>query len=85
MCCVAPFVQFKNDEEFLHGCNFNKNNTHLWVFFTFFKLYKWYQIAQNLTYLTKCRASGKCGRQTDAAFTRLERHMEKLLLFVKIC
>ena len=25
--------------------------THLhWVFFTFFKLYKWYQIAQNITY-----------------------------------
>ena len=23
-----------------------KSNTPLWVFFTFFKLYKWYQIAQ---------------------------------------
>ena len=25
-------------------------NTPLWVFFTFFKLYKWYQIAQRTTY-----------------------------------
>ena len=25
------------------------SNTHPWVFFTFFKLYKWYQIAQNIT------------------------------------
>ena len=30
-------------------CNFTKSNTHLWVFFTFFKLCKWYQIAQRIT------------------------------------
>ena len=29
--------------------NFTKINTHPWVFFTFFKLYKWYQIAQRTT------------------------------------
>ena len=28
------------------ACNFTKINTPPWVFFTFFKLYKWYQIAQ---------------------------------------
>ena len=27
-------------------CNFTKISTPPWVFFTFFKLYKWYQIAQ---------------------------------------
>ena len=27
-----------------------ESNTPLWVFFTFFKLYKWYQIAQCITY-----------------------------------
>ena len=27
-----------------------KSNTPPWVFFTFFKLYKWYQIAQRITY-----------------------------------
>ena len=32
------------------ACNFTKSNTPLWVFFTFFKLYEWYQIAQRTTY-----------------------------------
>ena len=27
-----------------------KSNAPPWVFFTFFKLYKWYQIAQRITY-----------------------------------
>ena len=26
-----------------------KNNTPPWIFFMFFKLYKWYQIAQSVT------------------------------------
>ena len=29
--------------------HFTKSNTPPWVFFTVFKLYKWYQIAQNIT------------------------------------
>ena len=29
----------------------HKSNTPPWVFFTIFKLCKWYQIAQNITYL----------------------------------
>ena len=33
------------------ACNFTKSNTPLWVFHTFFKLYKWYQIAQRITYV----------------------------------
>ena len=33
------------------ACNFTKINTLPWVFFMFFKLYKWYQIAQRTTYL----------------------------------
>ena len=33
-------------------CNFTKSNTPPWLFFTFFKLYKWYQIAQRITYMT---------------------------------
>ena len=32
------------------ACNFTKVNTPPWVFFTFLKLYKWYQIAQRITY-----------------------------------
>ena len=30
--------------------NFNKSNTLPWVFFMFFELYKWYQIAQSVSY-----------------------------------
>ena len=32
-------------------CNFTESNNPPWVFFTFLKLYKWYQIAQNITYI----------------------------------
>ena len=32
------------------ACNFTKNNTPPWVFFIFFKLYKWHQIAQSISY-----------------------------------
>ena len=32
------------------ACNFSKSNTPPWVFFTFFKLHEWYQIAQSTTY-----------------------------------
>ena len=33
------------------ACNFTKINIPLWLFFTFFKLYKWFQITQGITYL----------------------------------
>ena len=32
------------------ACNFTKVNTPPWLFFTFFKLYEWYQIAQHTTF-----------------------------------
>ena len=32
------------------ACSFTKINTPVWMFFTFLKLYKWYQIAQRITY-----------------------------------
>ena len=32
-------------------CNFTKINTPSWVFFTFFKLHKYYQIAQRITFI----------------------------------
>ena len=58
---LVPFVQLKNVKNTHRGalilvklqasaCNFNKSNTPPWVFFTFFKLCKWYQIAQRITY-----------------------------------
>ena len=37
LCDLVPFVQFKKRE-------------NPWVFFTLFKLYKWHQIVQRITY-----------------------------------
>ena len=37
-------------------CNFGEISTPPWVFFMFFKLYKWYQIAQSVTYESKFRS-----------------------------
>ena len=33
------------------ACNFTKSNTPPWVFFKYFKLCKWYQIAQHIAYI----------------------------------
>ena len=61
---LVPSVQFKNVKN-THGgvlilvklqtsaCNFTKINTPPWVFFTFLKLYKWYQITQRITFTSK--------------------------------
>ena len=32
------------------ACNFTESNTPPWVFFTFLKLHKWYQISQSILY-----------------------------------
>ena len=49
---LVPFVQFKKHEKHPWRSvtfNFTKSSTPLWVFFMFFELYKWYQIAQDIT------------------------------------
>ena len=57
---LVPFVQFWKCEKhpwrsvtsvklLAEACNFTKISTHPWVFFTFLKLYKWYQITQRIT------------------------------------
>ena len=58
LCDLVPFVQFKKREKhswrsltFSKVRDFTKSNTPAWVFFTFLKLYKWYQIAQRITYI----------------------------------
>ena len=44
---VLNLVKFQGE-----ACNFTtKSNTLPWVLFTFFKLYKWHQIAQRITYV----------------------------------
>ena len=49
----VSFVQFKKREKHpWRSVNFiTKINTPPWVFFTLFKLHKWYQIAQRTTYI----------------------------------
>ena len=53
---LVPFVQFKKLFKNTHGGMLAlvklqaKSNTPPWVFFTFFRLYKWYQIAQRITW-----------------------------------
>ena len=53
---LVPFAQFKKHEKhsrrnvtFSKVAGF-KSNTPSWKFFTFFKLYKWFQIAQSIIY-----------------------------------
>ena len=54
---LVPFAQFKKREKHpwwsvnFSKVNFAKINTPPWVFFTFFKSYKWYQIAQRTTFV----------------------------------
>ena len=53
---LVPFVQFKEREKHpwrsvtFKACNLTKSNTPPCAFFTFFRLYKWYHIAQRITY-----------------------------------
>ena len=42
---VLNLVKFK-----AKACKFTESNTPPSVFFTFFKLYKWYQMAQSVAY-----------------------------------
>ena len=67
---LVAFVKLKNVKNTHEGvlllvklqakaCNFTKSNTPPWVFFTFFKLYKCYQIAQRTTF-------GDMGESSDS-------------------
>ena len=50
---LVPSLQFKKHEKHpWKSITFRKtkSNTPTWVFFTFFKMYKWYQIAQQIAY-----------------------------------
>ena len=58
---LVPFVQFKKHPwrsvtfSKVAG-NFTKRVTLPWVFFTFLKLYKWYQTAKSVSYVSfRCK------------------------------
>ena len=46
---LVQFLRFKKREKHAwRSVTFGKSNTPSWMFFTFFKLYKWYQIPQRI-------------------------------------
>ena len=53
------------------ACKFTKINTLQWVLFTFIKLYKWYQIAQRITFIDdsylQSATKELCKQNIDAA------------------
>ena len=53
LCAIWYHLNVKNTHEgvLILACNFTKINTPPCVFFMFFKLYKWYQIAQCITFI----------------------------------
>ena len=73
MRCVARF------RTRLQVCNFTKINTPPWVFFTFYKLYKWYQIAQRTTYEIRCPRVIPF-RKCDSCFTPLYKFFTKIII-----
>ena len=69
MHCTIWYHLYKLKSENLHGrvlllvklqakSTYLKSTTPLWMFFAFFKLYKWYQITQRITYYQCCRSFG---------------------------
>ena len=68
---LAPFVQFEKREKHpWRSVTFNKvtgskDNNPPWAFFTFFELYKWYQIAQIVSYEISTDASITLGFHFD--------------------
>ena len=73
---LVPFVQFKKREKHswrsvtfskdagFISLHFTKSDTPPWAFFTFLKLYKWYRIAQSISFPSRechitCRMCSK--------------------------
>ena len=61
------------------ACNFTKSNTRPWVFFTLFKLHKWYQIVQRLTFIYIKKAGIRLHKKnliyTAESFLRIWSHL----------
>ena len=56
------------------ACNFAKSSAFLWVFFTFFKLCKWYQNAQNVSYICDKELKGIKKRERQAMKKNLQNY-----------
>ena len=60
--------------------NFTKSNASPWVFFTFFKLCKWYQIVQSITYFKFFLDNFECGKcqRVFTSIMYLLRHIKRV-------
>ena len=73
------------------ACNFTKSNNPPWVFFWFFKLYKWYQIAQNITYCLhtiiwkQVKKSSKIGQEQKTLIFALVQIVSAVGDFPSVC
>ena len=70
----AIWYHLNNIEKAL-ACNFTKSNTPPWVFFTFFKLYKWYHMAQRTTNNDAQRNLKLVPRNCPASLTSASVHL----------
>ena len=75
----VPFTQFKKREKHpWKSVTFikveDKSNTPPWVFFTFFKLYKWYQITQSIAYEQEIRRVKMSSLSLMTIYSRLYVH-----------
>ena len=97
LCCVyrKVFEQSKKREKHpwsgdtfvklkVEASNFTKNNTLPWVFFTFFKLYKWYQIAQSIAYYFFIQTEGRSLILWRRFFKSTNMHIVFLVSLLKI-
>ena len=79
LCNLVPFIQIEKRKKHPIACNFTKGNTPPWMFFTFFKLYEWYQIAQRIIISVQKSSSVI---PLDHSFSTYAIFSEKLLTYV---
>ena len=72
----------KNQYAMRCAINFTKSSTPPWVFFTFLKLSKWYQIEQNITY-KEVRAKTSIAEISLCEINLLQ--VTRVLLSLKLC
>ena len=85
LCTIWSFLHnLKNAKNTYGRVILSKSSTPPWVFFTFFTLRKWYQIAQSITYL-KQQERNMINQSMDAFFQlRREGYSLKLILNIVI-
>ena len=79
---MTSFCQYVLSKRKKHPSNFTKSNTLSWVFFTLFKLYKWYQIAQRITYVRIMYCTFN-STESKVEFSKAQRHIQNLVNYLR--